>query len=281
LDVDMSNGQSFTRQFDGRICVVTGGTQGLGEAVARMFAQRGAAGVALCGRNRHHGTAVAESITADFGCPALYVQTDLTDPSQCARFIEEAGQRFGRIDVFASCAGSTERGWLDDTTPEVWDRIFATNVRGPFFMIQNAARWMRKNALDGASARGWIVNVISISAHGGQPFLVPYAASKGALQTLTKNLAFGLLTDRIRVNGLNIGWLNTPNEHAVQQSFHHRDPNWLQEAAPLQPFGRLIEPVDVANAIAFLASEESGIVTGSIMDFDQTVIGCRFKKPGE
>jgi len=277
----MTVSQQQSTQFHGRVCVVTGGTQGLGATTARLFADRGAAGVAICGRHEENGHAVAASITADTGCPALFVKTDLTDPDQCKAFVRQAGERFGRIDIFASCAGTTERGWIDDTTPEIWDRIFATNVRGPFFMIQEAVQWMRKNALNGATARGWIVNVISISAHGGQPFLVPYAASKGALQTLTKNLAFGLLEDRIRVNGLNIGWLNTPNEHAVQQSFHHRSPDWLEEAAPLQPFGRLIEPIDVANTIAFLSSEDSGVVTGSIMDFDQTIIGCRFKKPGE
>lgn len=277
----MHSVNQYSEQFKGRVCVVTGGTQGLGEATARLFAQRGAAGVALCGRNVQNGESVASSIKQETGCPALYVPTDISKPEECAHFVREAGEQFGRIDVFASCAGTTERGWIDDTTPEIWDRIFATNVRGPFFMIQEAVKWMRRNPLDDASARGWIVNVISISAHGGQPFLVPYASSKGALQTLTKNLAFGLIEDRIRVNGLNIGWLNTPNEHAVQQSFHHRDPNWLEEAAPLQPFGRLIEPMDVANAIAFLGSEESGVVTGSVMDFDQTVIGCRFKKPGE
>lgn len=277
----MNRGQQESKQFAGRVCVVTGGTQGLGETTARLFAERGAAGVAICGRNAEKGEAVAAAITEETGCPVLYVQTDLTDPEQCAHFVRSAGERFGRIDVFSSCAGSTERGWIDDTTPEIWDRIFATNVRGPFFMIQEAVKWMRKNDLGDHCARGWIVNVISISAHGGQPFLVPYAASKGALQTLTKNIAFGLLEDRIRVNGLNIGWLNTPNEHAIQQSFHDRDANWLEEAAPLQPFGRLIEPIDVANAIAFFGSEESGVVTGSVVDFDQTIIGCRFKKPGE
>jgi NAD(P)-dependent dehydrogenase (short-subunit alcohol dehydrogenase family) len=267
--------------FEGRIALVTGSTQGLGQATAELLARRGIAGIAICGRNREKGNAVAESITEETGCPVLYVQTDMGSIHDCERFVDKAGERFGRIDIFASCAGTTRRGWIGDTTQEIWDDVFAVNVRGPFFMIQRAVPWMRRNALSPGSARGWIASVVSISAHGGQPFLVPYAASKGALQTVLKNAAYGLLKDRIRVNGLNIGWANTPHEHDIQQEYHNRKPNWLEQAAPLQPFGRLIEPEDVARALAFLASDESGIMTGSVIDYDQTVVGCRLAKPGE
>jgi len=127
---------------------------------------------------------------------------------------------------------------------------------------------MRKTKTEGT-----IVNVISVSSHGGAPYLVPYAASKGALATLTRNTANALLTDRIRVNGLNIGWMNTPGEHATQRRFHDAPDDWLERAAERQPFGRLLEPTEVARAIAFLASDESGMMTGSVIDFDQIVVG--------
>jgi NAD(P)-dependent dehydrogenase (short-subunit alcohol dehydrogenase family) len=112
-----------------------------------------------------------------------------------------------------------------------------------------------------------------MSAHGGQPFICAYSGSKGALLTLTKNIAFSLMRDHIRVNGLNIGWTDTPGEHRIQTEFHHADPHWLEQAEARQPFGRLIKPDEVARAIAFLTSEESGLMTGSIIDFDQSVVG--------
>jgi len=142
------------------------------------------------------------------------------------------------------------------------------NVRAPFFLLQRAVTLMRKRNIEGT-----VVNVISVSSHGGAPYLVPYAASKGALATLTRNTANALLVHRIRVNGLNLGWMNTPGEHATQQRFHDAPDDWLERAVKHQPFGRLLEPVEVARVIAFLASEESGMMTGSVIDFDQIVVG--------
>src|SRR5262249_59459339 len=94
---------------------------------------------------------------------------------------------------------------------------------------------------------GTVVNILSMSAHGGQPFLAAYSSSKGALAILTKNAAFALMPDHIRVNGLNIGWMDTPGEHAIQMRCHTTDPNWLKAAESSQPFGRLIKPVEVAR----------------------------------
>jgi len=118
-----------------------------------------------------------------------------------------------------------------------------------------------------------------MSSHGGQPFVTAYSASKGALATLTKNVAFSLMPDRIRVNGLNIGWMDTPGEHAVMMRHHTSDPKWLGEAEKKQPFGRLLKPDEVARGIAFLASDESGLMTGSIVDFDQQVLGAADSAP--
>ena len=121
---------------------------------------------------------------------------------------------------------------------------------------------------------GTVVNVISMSGHGGQPFIAAYCTSKGALQTLTKNAAYSLMRNRIRVNGLNIGWMDTPGEHRIQKSYHGAADDWLAKAERTQPFGRLLKPREVAKAIAFLAGEESGMMTGSLVDFDQSVLGC-------
>ena len=256
-----------TGQFEGKVAVVTGGTQGLGEATARLFARRGAAGLIVCGRSEDRGNRVADEITAS-GCQTTFVRADLADVDDCVRVVDAAEREFGRLDSLVNCAALTERGTVEDTTPELWDRMFAINVRAPFFLLQRAVKVMREQKSEGA-----IVNVITISSHGGAPYLVPYAASKGALVTLTRNTANALLRDRIRVNGLNIGWMNTPGEHATQKRFHDAPDDWIQRASQRQPFGRLLEPEEVARAIAFLASDESGLMTGSVVDFDQTVVG--------
>jgi NAD(P)-dependent dehydrogenase (short-subunit alcohol dehydrogenase family) len=254
-------------QFVGRVAVVTGGTQGLGEATARLFAERGAAGLVICGRSQDRGQSLAEELTAT-GCSTSFVQADLERVEDCFRVVDAAERAFDRLDTLVNCAACTERGTVDDTDPGLWDRMFAINVRAPFFLLQRSVALMRRRNIEGT-----IVNVISVSSHGGAPYLVPYAASKGALATLTRNTANALLADRIRVNGLNIGWMNTPGEHTTQKRFHDAPDDWLDLAAKRQPFGRLLGPDEVARAIAFLASEESGMMTGSVIDFDQVVVG--------
>ena len=128
---------------------------------------------------------------------------------------------------------------------------------------------MRREGTPGA-----VVNILSMSGHGGQPFISAYSGSKGALATLTRNIAFSLMPDRIRVNGLNIGWMDTPAEDAIQRRFHDAPAHWLAAAEAGQPFGRLLKTREVAKAIAFLCADESGMMTGSVIDFDQSVVGA-------
>jgi NAD(P)-dependent dehydrogenase (short-subunit alcohol dehydrogenase family) len=128
---------------------------------------------------------------------------------------------------------------------------------------------MRRERIEGA-----IVNILSMSAHGGQPFISAYCGSKGALATLTKNAAYSLMPWRIRVNGLNIGWMATPGEDRIMRLYHGAQDGWLERAAAEQPFGRLLDSAEVARACAFLCCGESGLMTGAIIDFDQAVIGC-------
>ena len=113
-----------------------------------------------------------------------------------------------------------------------------------------------------------------MSAHGGQPFITAYCASKGALAILTRNVAHSLLKFHIRVNGLNIGWMSTPGEDRIMKTYHGAKDGWLEEAVKTRPFGRLIDPKEVSRAVAFLCSDESGLMTGSNIDFDQTVVGA-------
>ena len=121
---------------------------------------------------------------------------------------------------------------------------------------------------------GTIVNVITMSAHGGQPYLAPYATSKAALAGLTRNAAHAHRWDRIRVNGLNIGWTDTEGEDAVQRQFHDAGDDWRERAAESLPMGRLGQVDEIAAMVVFLLSDRSGVVTGSVIDWDQTVPGA-------
>ncbi|MFL5260478.1 MAG: SDR family oxidoreductase [Hyphomicrobiales bacterium] len=267
-----------THTFDklgmtGKVAVVTGGTQGLGEAIAHIFAERGTAGLVICGRNQANGERV-KSALADKGVKAVYVAADLARIEDCRRVIAGAEEAFGRLDVLVNAAAITDRGTILDTSPELFDRMFAINVRAPFFLMQDAAKLMRRN-----EAKGTIINIISMSGHGGQSFITAYSASKGALITLTKNVAFSLMRDSIRVNGLCIGWMDTPGEDRIMKTYHDAKDGWLAAAEAKLPFGRLIKPEEVARAVAYLATDESGLMTGSIIDFDQQVLGCANSAP--
>jgi NAD(P)-dependent dehydrogenase (short-subunit alcohol dehydrogenase family) len=261
--------------LDGKVAVITGASQGIGEGAARLFAARGAEGLVITGRNDERGRAVADSITAE-GCPTAYVHADLSKVEDLPAVIDTAIERFGRVDVVVNSGGSTHRGTLEDTTPEVFSMLFDVNVRAPFLVIQHAVKTMRERKIEGS-----IVNVISQASHISWPDLIAYGASKAAMVNMTRTLAVVLSRERIRVNGLNIGWTHTPGEDAVRKQFYgDTDGSWIEGASAGQPFGRLISIDEVARALAYIASPESGLMTGSIVDFDQTVYGMSANPAG-
>ncbi len=254
-------------ELAGSIIVVTGGTQGLGEEIARNAAQQGAAGLVLCGRNRPNGDRVAAELSAN-GCPTHFVAADLASLDDCLSVIRTADQQFGRIDGLVNCAASTERGSVYDTTIELWERIMAINLRAPFFLMQETARIMRREGRGGS-----IVNIGSINGRGGQTNLTVYSTSKGGLAVLTKNAAAALGAERIRVNCINVGWMATPNEDAVQRS-EGRPANWLELADAQAPFGRILRPTDVSSLVLWLLSDKGALMSGAEIDFDhQKIIG--------
>lgn len=255
-------------QLNGRVAVVTGGTQGLGEAIALAFADAGAAGIVITGRHAGRGEAVRAEI-GKRGSRAIFVAADLARVEGARAVMAAADRAFGKVHVLVNAAGLTDRGTILDTSVERFDELFAVNVRAPFFLTQDAVKIMIREKITGS-----IINIQSMSAHGGQPFLSAYSSSKGALATLTRNLGHALVKHRIRVNGLNIGWMHTPGEERVMRQYHGAQDGWLDAAAATRPFGRLIDPAEVARACLYLASDESGLMTGSNIDFDQTVVGA-------
>jgi NAD(P)-dependent dehydrogenase (short-subunit alcohol dehydrogenase family) len=261
-------------RLDGKIAVVTGGTQGLGAEVARLFAERGAAGLVICGRSIAKGEAKAKTISEAYGAKVHFVAADLEKVEDCRKVISAARETFGRLDALVNVAAITDRGTILDTDPQLFDRMFAINTRAPFFLMQEAIRLMLETKTEGT-----IVNISSMSAMAGQPFIAAYCASKGALDTLTRNTAFALLKNRIRVNALNIGWMASDGEDRIQREFHGAPEDWLAAAAAKQPFGRLVDPAEVARACAYLSSEESGLMTGATINFDQSIWGAYEDSP--
>lgn len=257
----------------GKILIVTGGTQGLGRAVAEAAAREGAAGVVIVGRSGEKAevalAAIREHGSATDGFDARAIIADLAVAGEAERVVAETIAHFGRVDSLVNAAGATTRGTLLDTSRELLQEHLNLNITVPFMMMQGAVADMRRRG-----APGTIVNVISMSMHGGQPYLAPYVASKAGLAGLTKNAAFAHRFDRIRINGLNIGWTATPGEAITQQTFHGAEDDWLERAEAKQPMGQLGRPDEIADAIVFLLSARSGVVTGSIIDWDQNVPGA-------
>jgi len=252
--------------LSGKVVLVSGGTQGLGAGIARAAAREGAT-LVLAGRDAARGEQVtAELVTA--GAEASFVQADISEVSQALAAVQATVDRHGRIDSLVNSAGLTARGTLLDTTEELFDRHVAVNLRAPFFLMQAAVADMRQRG-----APGTIVNIISIDSHGGQAFLAPYVAAKAGLAGLTRNAAHAHRWDRVRINGLNIGWTATDGEDQTQRPSHDADEDWQQRAAKTLPMGKLGQVDEIADFVTLLLSDRSGVVTGSVIDWDQNVIG--------
>jgi NAD(P)-dependent dehydrogenase (short-subunit alcohol dehydrogenase family) len=263
-------------RFDDKVLLLSGASRGVGEHVARQAKARGARGLVLVGRDEQAGEGLANELTGD-GTTAIFVKADLSLPDEPKRIVDVVDREFGVVHGLLNSAAETSRGSVWNTTPEMFDKMMAVNVRAPLMLIQHCAILMKRNGVPGS-----VVNIGSVTGWGGDVALTHYAISKGALHTLTRNCAFSLMRDRIRVNLLNPGWMDTPTEDQTQRKWHGATDGWLEAAEKQQPLGRLIKPDELARTICFLLSDESGLMTGAIIDFDQSVVGAGSpSKPGE
>jgi NAD(P)-dependent dehydrogenase (short-subunit alcohol dehydrogenase family) len=256
-------------RLDGDVLLITGGSQGIGEAIAEEAARSGAGGLFLTSRDADRGEEVAKRLSG-LGVPSEFSAGDLLDTSVPARLVQECLDRFGRIDGLVNAAGATDRASLIDADLAIWAKLFDVNARAPFFLMQHAIKAMRERGEGGA-----IVNILSMNAHGGTPELAVYSATKAALGLLTKNIANAHRWDRIRVNGINLGWVATPGEMKMQAKTLGKGSGWVDEAAAAQPFGRLLTAQEAANLAIFLLSDACGPMTGALIDQEQWVVGTR------
>jgi NAD(P)-dependent dehydrogenase (short-subunit alcohol dehydrogenase family) len=253
--------------LDGKAVIVTGAASGIGAAIAAEAAASGAA-LLLTDRDGPGCRARAEELGSR-GAEVSSVAADLLDASAPDVIADAALGAFGRIDALVNAAGLTDRAYLERATLKDWDALFAVNARAPFFLMQRAV-----GDMVGPGAAGSIVNVLSVNAHCGIPELAVYSGSKGALLTLTKNAANAHLADRIRVNGINLGWVATEGEHRMQAEVLGKGPGWEAEAAATRPLGRLLGAEEAARLAVFLLSDASVPMTGVAVDLEQWVAGA-------
>jgi hypothetical protein len=220
--------------MDGKTAVITGSTQGLGEAIAHLFADRGVTQMVITGRNAERGAKVKAALEAK-KVKTVFVPADLVKLEDVRKIVAACDAAFGRIDALVNAAALTDRGTIWDTSEARYDELFDANVKAPFFLMQDALQLMKKSKTSGT-----IVNILSMSGHGGQDFLTAYSTTKGALATMTKNVAYSVMKYRIRVNGLNIGWMDTPGEDRIMKTYQDADPDRLKAAEAARPVGRLL-----------------------------------------
>lgn len=248
---------------EGRVFIVTGGTQGLGLEIARCLKECGARGVALVSRSAAKGEQACKELDCDT-CKVVYVAADMSESLAPAKMVDETVEIFstiGPISGVVNAAAYTARGNLFTTTAEDYDSMMAINARAPFLVTQAAAKHMIAS-----KTRGSIVNVCSVASTGGAPFIMAYCASKAALVCQTKNNAAELAPHGIRVNGVNMGWCYTDNEDALQTKQNDGDASWIDKADAGVPLKRIIRPRDVASTVLFLLSEQSNMMSGGIID---------------
>ncbi len=254
-----------------KTAIVTGAAQGIGRAAACRLQAEGFTRFLLIDRQAKKLAAVATSLR-EAGADVTELVADLVALDDLLPRLDAALADIGPVNALINAAGTTARGGLQDTAPETFDFIFALNVRAAFFLMQRTAPKMPPG--------GVIVNITSMLAYGGPPFLLAYSASKAALVALTKGAANTVKRDGLHVFGINLGWTWTPAEQEVQTRVHGLPVDWHETLGGKQPFGRLLMPEDPAALIAFLVSPAAGMMTGAIIDLDQYVAGTVDDNPG-
>ncbi|MGD9633624.1 MAG: SDR family NAD(P)-dependent oxidoreductase [Pirellulales bacterium] len=240
-----------------KVILVTGSTTGIGEAIARRAIVEGAS-VMFHGRDLERG----QEIVKEWPGQASLAVADLMQPSAAPQLIEATISAFGRLDALINNAAAVTRSDLQSTDAAFFDRVMAVNARAPMLLVQAAYPHLKKS-------RGCVLNIGSINAYAGEKNLLAYSMSKGALMTMSRNLADALAYDHIRVNHFNVGWVLSDNEYR-QKIQDGLPPNWPDHVDPqFAPSGRILLPEEIAAASVYWISDESRPISGTVLELEQ------------
>jgi len=244
-------------KFDNRVALVTGAGSGIGRASAIRLAADGAK-IGVADWNATTGAETVDLIKKAGG-EAVFVQADVSKVADTERMVAETVKKFGQLNILVNSAAVMLEKTAIDTTEEDWDRIVDVNLKGVFFSAKYAILQFRKQKTGGA-----IVNLASVNSFFAEGGIAAYCATKGGIAQLTRALATDHSIEGIRVNCLAPGWIETP----MNAKFFALGPHIREQASKLHSIGRIGQPEEVANAVSFLASDEAGFITGTMLTVD-------------
>lgn len=240
-----------------KVIVVSGGTKGVGKAAAEEFAREGAK-IIIGGRDEESAKKSLQIIKT-YGSDGIFIHTDLKNVEDCRNLLKKAYGAYGKIDGFFNYAGITSVSSLDSCDEETFDNIMDINFKACFFCCQEAIKYMRMNG------GGSIVLTGSAHAWGGQKDRAAYACSKGVLRTLMEHIAHNYASEQIRCNYLTLGWTPTEGEVMLRQLQGISEAKLRKQAAEILPMGRMCERTDYIEALIYMMSDASAMMTGSVI----------------
>ncbi|WP_274650916.1 SDR family NAD(P)-dependent oxidoreductase [Paenibacillus humicola] len=240
----------------GKTVIVTGGTKGIGKGIAEMCAVEGA-NVTVSGLDESEGLQVVRELKEKLGAKAVFAGGDISQEETCRRIVDDTVQAFGRVDGLVNNAGIYPRSSLLNTTEELFDAVFAVNIKGAFFLCKYAVASMIE------TGGGSIVHIGSTHGYKGGKDLSPYAISKGALLTLSRHIASNYSRDKVRSNWITVGWVASEGEIELHERMGKGREELIAFANSRIPSGRMQTPEDMAYGAVYLLSDESSQVTGS------------------
>lgn len=241
-----------------KVAIVTGASQGIGKAIAEKYVSEGAALVLADIKEQCHE--VSKELNENGG-RTTFVRADVSDENDVKRIVANTIRMYGRIDILCNNAAVNIPGSVMELSEEDWEKTMAVNVKSIFLTTKHVIPVLQM------MGGGAVVNLASANSYVAEPKLAAYVSSKGAISALTKQIALDVARDNVRVNCICPGWVNTDFNDAHLSLFGGKE-KALENIAEVQPIGRMIEPIEVANAALFLASDEASGITGTSLLVD-------------